>query len=120
LKVSNSAPIGTPTSIPPAATFPAEQPTFTAAEAAQPIATVMVEQPPTSVPEARSAQTNQPQTNSSSRRNATSAASSVNLSQFGSACLNGVALVAGLFIVLALIQAGRWGIKQFRRSQKQK
>jgi hypothetical protein len=31
LQVSNSAPVGTPTSIPPAATFPAEQPSFTAA-----------------------------------------------------------------------------------------
>jgi hypothetical protein len=121
LKVSNSAPIGTPTSIPPAATFPAEQPTFTAAEAAQPIATVMVEQPPTSLPEARPVQTNQPQANSSSRRNATSAANSVNLSQFGSACLNGVALVAGLFVLLGVIQAGRWSVKHLRRrSQKRR
>jgi hypothetical protein len=120
LQVSNSAPIGTPTSIPPAATFPAEQPAFSAAEAAQPIATIMVEQPPTSVPEARPVQTNQPQTSSTSRRNTTSAANSLNLSQFGSACLNGVVLVAGLFVVLGVIQAGRWGVKQIRRSQKRK
>jgi len=121
LQVSNSAPIGTPTSIPPAATFPAEQPTFTAAEAAQPIATVMVEQPPTSVPEAKPAQTAQPPSNAASRRNSASPASSVNLSQFGSACLNGVVLVAGLFVLLGVIQAGRWGMKHLRRrSQKRK
>jgi hypothetical protein len=120
LQVSNSAPIGTPTSIPPAATFPAEQPTFTAAEAAQPIATVMVEQPPTSVPEAKPVQTTQPQANAASRRNSAPSTSSVNLGQFGSACLNGVVLVAGLFVILGVIQAGRWGVKQFRRSQKRK
>jgi hypothetical protein len=115
LKVSNSAPIGTPTSIPPAATFPAEQPTFAAGEAAQPIATVMVEQPPTSVPEARPVQTNQSQTSAAARRNTTATANSVNLSQFGAACLNGVVLVAGVFILLGVIQAGRWGVKHLRR-----
>ena len=121
LQVSNSAPLGTPTSIPPAATFPAEQPTFTAVEAALPIATVMVEQPPTSAPEARPVQTAPSQTNATSRRNTTSTANSVNLSQFGSACLNGVILVAGLFVLLGVIQAGRWGAKHLRRrSQKQK
>lgn len=120
LQVSNSAPIGTPTSIPPAATFPAEQPTFTVQEAAQPIATVMVEQPPTSAPEARTVQTSQPQGGTTSRRNSTAAASSVNLGQFGAACLNGVVLVAGMFVVLGVIQAGRWGAKQFRRNQKRK
>jgi hypothetical protein len=119
LQVSNSAPIGTPTSIPPAATFPAEQPTFTAAEAAQPPATVMVEQPPTNAPEARPAQTNQPQAIAAARRN-TAISSGFDARQFGAACLNGATLVAGLFIVLGVIQAGRWGMKQFRRSQKRK
>ena len=119
LQVSNSAPIGTPTSIPPAATFPAEQPTFTAAEAALPPATVMVEQPPTSMPEARPVETAQPQA-SAARRTTSSSTNSVNLGQFGSACLNGVVLVAGLFVVLGVIQAGRWGAKQVRRSQKRK
>jgi hypothetical protein len=119
LQVSNSAPIGTPTSIPPAATFPAEQPVFTAADAAQPIATVMVEQPPTSVPEARVVQTNQPQTNAAARRNAAPTAG-VDARQFGSACLNGVIIVVGVFVVLGVIQAGRWGVKQFRRSQKRR
>src|SRR5512136_3169578 len=68
LLVSNSAPVGTPTSIPPAATFPAEQPTFTAAEAAQPAAPIKVEQPPTSVPAAPVARTSQPQTTAAARR----------------------------------------------------
>jgi hypothetical protein len=119
LQVSNSAPIGTPTSIPPAATFPAEQPTFTAAEAAQPIATIMVEQPPTSVPVARPVQTNQPQTNAAARRN-TATSSSFDARQFGSACLNGAILVLGLFAVLGVIQAGRWSVKRIRRSQKRR
>ncbi len=120
LKVSNTAPIGTPTSIPPAATFPAEQPTFTAAEAAQPVATIKVEQPPTSVPEARVVQTNQPQTSAATRRNATAATSGFDARQFGSACLNGAIVGAGLLVVVGMVQAGRWGVKQFRRSQKRK
>jgi hypothetical protein len=120
LQVSNSAPIGTPTSIPPAATFPAEQPTFTAVEAAQPIATVKVEQPPTSVPEARTALTAQPQTNAASRRNTTSTSSGFDAKQLGSACLNGVLIVAGLFALLGAIQITRWGVKEFRRSQKRR
>ena len=119
LKVSNSAPIGTPTSIPPAATFPAEQPTFTAAEAAQPPPTVMVDQPPTSAPEARPIQTNQPQTNAAARRAATGAGS-FDAKQFGVACLNGVTLAVGLFAVLGVIQAGRWGVKQLRRGNKRR
>ena len=120
LQVSNSAPVGTPTSIPPAATFPAEQSTFTAAEAAQPAATIMVEQPPTNVPEAPAARTSQPQTNAAARRNA-AAAASFDARQFGSACLNGAIITAGLFVVLGVIQAGRWGVKHLRRrSQKRK
>jgi hypothetical protein len=119
LQLSNSAPVGTPTSIPPAETFPTEQPTFTAAEAAQPPATIMVEQPPTSVPEAPVARTSQPLTNAAARRGNT-AASSFNTSQFGTACLNGAIIAAGLFVVLGVIQAGRWSVKQLRRSQKRK
>ncbi len=119
LQVSNSAPIGTPTSIPPAATFPAEQPTFTAIEAAQPLATIRVEQPPTSVPEAPVAQSNQPQTNTAARRNPSTVAS-FDVKQLGSACLNGAIIAAGLFVVLGVVQAGRWSIKQYRRSQKRK
>jgi hypothetical protein len=118
LQVSNSAPVGTPTSIPPAATFPAEQSTFTAAEAARPIATILVEQPQTSVPEAHAVQTNRPSTNAAARRNSASAASSFNAQQFGLACLNGVLIAAGLFIALGVIQAGRWGVKRWRRSQR--
>jgi hypothetical protein len=120
LLVSNAAPIGTPTSIPPAATFPAEQPTFTAAEAAQSAATIIVEQPPTSVPEARAVQTSRPQTNSASRRSSAGEASSFDTRQLGSACLSGAIIAAGLFVVLGVIQAGRWGVKQLRRSQRRK
>ena len=120
LQVSNSAPVGTPTSIPPAATFPAEQSTFTAAEAAQSAATIMVEQPPTNVPEARAVQTNRPSTNAASRRSSATAASSFDAKQLGLACLNGVFIAASFFVVLGVIQAGRWGVKQWRRSQRRK
>jgi hypothetical protein len=120
LIVSNSAPIGTPTSIPPAATFPAEQPTFSPVEAGQPPATVVVEQPPTSVPEARPAQTNQPQANTTTRRS-TATSSSFDVRQFGTACLNGAMLVLGMFVMLGVIQAGRSGVKHLRRrSQKRR
>ncbi len=119
LHVSNSAPIGTPTSIPPAATFPAEQPTFNAVEAAQPIATVKVEQPPTSVPAAPVAQSNQLPPNTASRRTSSTAVS-FDTKQLGSACLNGAIIAAGLFLVLGVIQVGRWGLKEYRRSQKRK
>jgi hypothetical protein len=120
LKVSNTAPIGTPTSIPPAATFPAEQSTFTAADAARPLPTIMVEQPPTTAPEARPVQTNQPLTNAAARRTTAAATSGFDVKQFGVACLNGVIISAGLFVVLGVIQAGRWGVKQLRRSQKRR
>jgi len=119
LQVSNSAPIGTPTSIPPAATFPAEQPTFAANEVAQPTVTIVVEQPPTSVPEAVVSQNNQPQKSSAARRNA-AAAVSIDAGLFGSACLNGVLMTAGLFMLLGAIQVSRWGLKEYRRSQKRK
>ena len=120
LKVSNTAPIGTPTSIPPAATFPAEQATFSAVQAAQPLATIMVEQPPTSAPEARPVQTNQPQTNAAARRTNTAAPSGFDARQLSTACLNGVLVAVGLFLVLGVIQAGRWGVKQLRRSLRRR
>jgi len=120
LQVSNAAPLGTPTSIPPAPTFPAEEPTFTAAEAAQPLPTIRVEQPPTSAPEARAVQTNQPQANAASRRSTSSTANGFDALQFGSACLNGAIVAAGLFVMLGVIRAGRWSVKQMRRSQKRK
>lgn len=119
LQVSNSAPIGTPTSIPPAATFPAEQPTVAANEVTQPTVAVVVEQPPTSVPEAPAPQSNQPQKSAAARRNA-AAAVSVDTGLFGSACFNGVLMTAGLFMLLGAIQISRWGLKEYRRSQKRK
>ena len=79
----------------------------------------MVEQPPTNVPAAPVVQTNQPQANPATRRN-TAPAAGFDAKQFGSACLNGALIVVGLFGVLGVIQAGRWGVKQYRRSQKQK
>ncbi len=119
LKVSNSAPIGTPTSIPPAATFPAEQATFAAAGSALPTAAIMVEQPPTTVPEAPVAQNSQPKSNSTTRRT-TSPAASLDTSLFGNACLNGAIMAVAIFMLVGVMQVGRWSVKQIRRSQKQK
>ncbi|GEM_PF-532474 len=120
LKVSNSGPVGTPTSIPPAPTFPAEQATLPAVEVIQPLATVMVEQPPTSVPEAPAASNATPRSTAASNRNATAAVLGIDLGQFGSACVGGMALTAGLFVIVGVVQVGRWGAKQVRRQQRRR
>ncbi len=119
LKVSNSGPVGTPTSISPAPTFPAEQATLPAEEAVQPIATVMVEQPPTSIPEAPASANATPRPTTVSNRNA-AAVPSINFGQFGSACVSGVALTVGLFVIVGVVQVSRWGVKQARRQQRHK
>jgi hypothetical protein len=118
LQVSNSAPVGTPTSIPPASTFPAEQATFSVEEAAQPIATVMIEQPPTSIPEAAAPANATPLSSSSQRRNTT--ATTFNAGLFGAACVNGAVLALGLFVMVGAIRAGRWGVKYYRRQAKRR
>ena len=119
LKVSNSGPVGTPTSISPAPTFPAEQATRPAEETAQPIATVMVEQPPTSIPEAPASANATPRPTAASNRNA-AALPSIDFGQFGSACASGMALTLGVFVILGVVQVGRWGVKQVRRQQRRK
>ena len=119
LKVSNSGPVGTPTSIPPAPTFPAEQATLPAEEAVQPIATVMVEQPPTSIPEAPASANATPRPTTVSNRNA-AAVPSINFGQFGSACVSGMALTLAVFVILGVVQVSRWGVKQARRQQRHK
>jgi hypothetical protein len=119
LKVSNSGPVGTPTSIPPAPTFPAEAATLPAEEAVQPISTVMVEQPPTSIPEAPASSNATPRPTATSSRNA-AALSGINLDLFGSACVSGMTLALGLFVILGVIQVGRWSVKQVRRQRRRK
>jgi hypothetical protein len=117
LQVSNSGPVGTPTSIPPAPTFPAEQATLPAEGEVQPIATVMVEQPPTSVPEATAALNATPRSTAANRN---AAVPGLNFGQFGSACVSGVALTVGVFVIVGVIQVGRWGVKQVRRQQRRR
>ena len=119
LQVSNSGPVGTPTSIPPAPTFPAEAATLPAEEAVQPISTVMVEQPPTSIPEAPASANSTPRPTAASNRNA-SVAAGINLGLFGSACISGIALTVGLFVIVGVVQVGRWGVKQVRRQRRRK
>jgi len=118
LKVSNSGPVGTPTSIPPAPTFPAEAATLPAEETAQPISTVMVEQPPTSIPEATAVNATPRPTKAAN--SGTSIAEAVNFDQWGSTCLSGMALALGAFVVLGVVQVGRWGVKQVRRQQRRR
>lgn len=120
LKVGNSAPVGTPTSIPPAPTFPAEQATLPAEQAIQPIATVMVEQPPTSVPEAPSTQNPAPRSTTAANRSASASVPGIDTGQFGAACVSGIALTLGLFVMVGVIQFGRWGVKAIRRQQKRR
>ena len=121
LRVSNSAPLEQPTSIPPAPTFPAEQATLPPEGTFQPQEPAMVEQPPTSLPPATSAP-NSPTNNNSSaaRRNTSNSAPAINAGLFGSACLSGITLTVGLFVVVGVIQVGRWITKQVRRSRKHK
>ena len=119
LKVSNSGPVGTPTSISPAPTFPAEAATLPAEQAVQPISTVMVEQPPTSIPEAPASANATPRPTAVSNRNA-AAVPAIDFGQFGSACVSGVALTVGLFVIVGVVQVGRWGVKQVRRQQRRK
>ncbi len=117
LIVSNSAPVGTPTSNPPAPTFPAEQATLPAEEVIQPLATVMVEQPPTSIPEAPASANATPRPTASNRN---AGMPSIDLGLFGSACVSGIALTVGLFVIVGVIQVGRWGVKQVRRQQRRR
>jgi hypothetical protein len=119
LKVSNSAPIEQPTSIPPAPTFPAEQATLPAEGTIQSLEPVMVEQPPTNPPLPTSAPNSPVNANQTTRRT-TANAPALNAGLFGSACLNGLMLAAGLFVIVGAIQLGRWGVKQVRRGLKNK
>ena len=119
LKVSNSAPIEQPTSIPPAPTFPAEQATLPPEGPIQALEPVRVEQPPTSPPLPTPAPNSPVDTNTSARRTANNAPA-LNAGLFGSACLNGILLAVGLFVLVGVIQVGRWSAKQVRRSRKKK
>ena len=119
LQVRNSVATETPTPESLTPTVSAEEATFASVEASRPIATVMVEQPPTSVPQA-AAPANVATPSRQSNQRSSTAASTVNPSVFGTACLNGAALATGLFVILGVIQAGRWGVKRMRRQAKRK
>ncbi len=117
LQVSNSAPAGTPTSIPPAATFPAEAATFSPAQAAQPTQQIVVEQPPTNVPAPTAVGNIKP---TATPRRATTAAAIFDGELFGSACLSGVILAVTAFAAVGIVQFGRYGFKQIRRQARKK
>ena len=119
LQVGQASSAGTPTSIPPAPTFPPEQPTFTAADAARPAATIFIEQPPTSVPAAAPAAAIRTPASSDTRR-ASTVTSPLNAGLLASTCVSGSAFAIGLFVVVGAIQAGRYGYKQYRRQWRKK
>jgi hypothetical protein len=122
LKVSNTGPVGTPTSIPPAPTFPAEQPTFSVEQTAIPIPTIMVEQPPTSEPITTSNTIDPASNNATPRRSSgsssSSSSSSISGSLIGSTCLSGMVLAFGVFAVVGALQFGRYSYKQYRRYKR--
>jgi hypothetical protein len=118
LQVSNSGPVGTPTSIPPASTFPAEQPTFSPAELAQPTKQIVIEQPPTSIPAPTAAGNATP--TPAARRSNTASGSIFSSELIGSTCLSGVVLTVTVFAAVGLIQFGRYGYRQIRRQVRKK
>lgn len=118
LQVNNSAPVGTPTSIPPAATFPAEQPTFSSQEGAQPTQAIIIEQPPTSTPAPTTVGSLKP--TAPAQRSSASAAFGFTPDLFGSACLSGIIFAVTAFAALGIIQFGRYGYHHIRRQQRKK
>ena len=111
LRVRNQQPTGTPTSIPPAPTFGPEATLV-------PVGTVLVEQPPTSVPAVSSSAGSATSGGSASRRS--NSASGFDGSLITSACLSGILWAFGLFGLLGAIQVGRIGYKQYLRRQRKK
>ena len=112
LRVRNQQSTATPTpDVPP--------PTFAPEATLPPPATVVVEQPPTSLPVVASgANSGNPSGGAPAQRNTGS--STFDASLILSACLSGVLLSAGLFFVFGAIQAGRYGYKEFLRYQRRK
>jgi hypothetical protein len=120
LQVSNSQPAGTPTSIPPAPTFPAEEPTFAAEQGAAPVPTIVIEQPPTSEPITATASSSAANINQPRRTSGPSTSSSLNAGNVASNCLGGAVLAAGVFAVIGAMQFGRYSYKQFLRFRRRR
>lgn len=123
LRVANQQAQASPTPAEPEATFPPES-TLNAVNPpaggdAQPtlITTVMVEQPPTSVPAAAANATAAPAANQSNTRSNTSS-SLFDVKLFGSACLNGALVAAFVFGALGAVQLSRATYKQVLRVQR--
>ncbi len=118
LRISNSQPIGTPTSLPPAPTFPAEQPTFSAepGAAAAPTA-IVIDLPPTGTP-APIADASNPTTNNNQPRRSGGSAAPFNTGMIVSTCFTGVLLAVGTFAIVGAIQFGRYVYKQFLRYRR--
>lgn len=123
LRVSNSQPVASPVPTLPEATFPPEAtsdlPTPSSLDASpQPIGTVMVERPPTSVPPVNAAGT--PNVAAQPTRRPSNATTLFDLGEAGGACLNGALLAAGAMVVVGIVQLTRRVYKAFLRMQRKR
>jgi len=107
---ASPTPPATPTNVPPAPTFGTEP-----AAAFQPTATI--ELPPTATPTPQAGAAGVAQDGTRPEREQSSG---IDLSRFGSACLNGVWCAVGVYLLLGAYVFGRWGfrliMKQIRRT----
>jgi flagellar biogenesis protein FliO len=114
IKVSNQQPIGTPTSIPVIPTFGPES-------TIAPISTIVIEQPPTSVPAAASNSVSNTNASNSTRNTNNTASGGVTVGGLmGSACLTGLGWTALAFILFGAVSFGRIQYKRYLRQQRKK
>lgn len=115
VKISNQQPIGTPT-------FAVPPPTFGPEVTSAPVGTIMVEQPPTSMPTSSSNAANAPSvTGTPSEKSNASGNNSVTFTDLaGSACLGGLGWTFAVFVLLGVIVFSRSQLKHYRRRQRRK
>ena len=104
------APVATPTGVPPAPTFePETQVTI------QP--TIVIEQPPTDTPEPPAAGGVVEESSGSSREEGSPG---IDLSRFGSACVNGIWCAVGAYFLLGAFVFGRWGVRWIMKQMRER
>lgn len=110
---STATPEASPTGIPPAPTFGTEQ----AVETIQP--TVVIEQPPTSTPTQEAAAGATENDNTAGQSSGRSGGG-IDLSRFGSACLNGIWCAVGAYFLFGAFAFGRWGVRWIMRQMRER
>jgi cell division septation protein DedD len=103
------APAATPTSVPPAPTFETETQATT-----QP--TVDIPQPPTATPTSVAAAGSVDEAGASRR----DGGSSIDLSRFGAACVNGIWCAVGAYFLLGAFVFGRWGVRRLMKQLRER